>query len=224
MSPETPDPEERIRDLLGEVGRDRPALPPDVRARLDARLAELVAEGRNGEDPATPGSPGTRRGSARPRRLLLAAAAAVIVLGAGGATVASLTGAIGGESSTSSAGGSTADKATSGDRGLAREERSVGPAGTGLPVVRPDHLVGDVRRVLRREPTGPTHTARPQASVPVVDCVTPEGVAAERVRPVLYDGETASLVVRPNGAGRRVVEVWSCSGETRLARATVPAR
>jgi hypothetical protein len=212
-------PEDRVARLLGQVGAERPEAPPEVQARLDATLADLVRE-RHAADGPAPG------GAHRPRRrFLLAAAAAVIVLGAGGATVAALTGQSG-QTTASKAGGAAADSQEPGApeaslplRGKASDGADAAQAG-GLPLVRPGHVAADLR-ALQRDLRAPRSTKR-LPPVPV-DCTAPPGVPPQRVRTVLYGHTPASLVLRPSADAPRVAEVWSCSGKNRLVRVEIPA-
>ncbi|TYL55276.1 hypothetical protein FXB39_02640 [Nocardioides sp. BGMRC 2183] len=79
--------EQAVRRLLAEAGGPE-AVPEEVAARLDATLADLVAERSEGADPATTPviAPVTDLAARRRRRLMrgvLGAAAAVVVIGLG---------------------------------------------------------------------------------------------------------------------------------------------
>lgn len=216
MSPD--EPEERVARLLGEVGAERPEVPPDVAAGLEATLADLVRER---------GADATRspvRGHPRRRRFLLAAAAAVIVVGAGGITVAALNGRSV-DSSASRAGAAAADRQrpTGRESGIPLESKGGGSKDVptaGLPVVRAGHIAADVQTLLRRDVRSPRATKR-QGAIPLVDCTTPKGAAPRSTRTVLYGDTAASLVLGPRQDAQRVAELWSCSGRTRLARVRV---
>ena len=81
----TPEREAAVRRLLGSVGSaDAPALPADVSDRLDATLADLVAE-RSVPSPEEPLAPVVPLSSRRRRTFaaLFVAAAAVVIAGIG---------------------------------------------------------------------------------------------------------------------------------------------
>lgn len=211
MSPE--EPEDRVARLLGQVGAERPEVPPEVQARLEATLAGLVQER------AAPDQVG--RGNARRGRWLLAAAAAVIVMGAGGITVAALSGQST-DRSASTAGGAAADSRGPAAPGasipLKGSDTSEGARTGRLPLIRSDHAAHDVRALLRRDARRPG-TAHRQPPATAVDCPGPPGVPQDQARTVLFDRVPASLVLRTP----RVAEVWSCSGVDRLLRVRLPA-
>lgn len=106
LSPE----EDVVRRLLAQARHDEPA-PPDVVARLDARLAELRAE-RTAPEQAADRAPVTDLSAARARRrrvpALLAAAAALVVGGVALSSVLDQT-------------NTASDSATAGDAGAGAE-------------------------------------------------------------------------------------------------------
>ncbi len=145
--PVTPEQEEQVRRALGSLPPEGP-VPPEVARRLDARLAELVAE-RDAESvesaeptgsPAAPVGDGAERDdlAARRRRRRwrtgLVAAASVAVLGVGLGTVVDDLSLGGGDSASTTAGAGDsapetasedaageADRLTDGTQYLARE-------------------------------------------------------------------------------------------------------
>lgn len=242
---EQPDPAEeaRIRALLAELA-DEPdvaSMPPEVAARLDETLAGLVAER---EDLAPESSP-TNVVPLRRRwaRRSAAAAAAIIVAGAGGVAAANF-GLLGDRSSGDSATAGSASKAETLDEstGSPSAPGTAPEPANGLvdaPTIRAESFEADVARLLqqdstlvdtstgherrganRRESAEKGTTADSQGACPGPR--TPRGAARTTVR---YDGTLAVLLVRPARAGapdERIAEVWTCPGDRRLARTSVP--
>ena len=65
-----------------------------------------------------------------------------------------------------------------------------------------------------------TEKASGQAARPA-GCPGP-GRPGATTLPIRYDGVLSALVVHPEKSGRRLVEVWDCGGQARLATAQVP--
>ncbi|HET7682598.1 MAG TPA: hypothetical protein VFK34_02890 [Marmoricola sp.] len=218
---------EELRALLASARVEDP-VPDDVAARLDETLAGL----RRGEAGVVP----PRRRLAP--RLLLAAAALALVGGVG--TVFLQGPGAGGGSDTM-----TAQQAeSSADDGA--QERSGGdagkPGGTSaesadgiqdLATVRRDHLQADVARALAEHPVPLSGLAATPAVPPARDadptdqsatsCPGPSPVRGASII-VRYRGQPVALVVRPATAEdprRRTAELWTCSGERRLAETVV---
>ena len=247
--PLDPDQDARIRALLADLGTapGETSMPPEVAARLDETLAELVAEREAAEDaPSEEAShsnvvPIRRRWATR----AAAAAAAVIVVGAGGVAVANL-GVFGGNAandSTAGAGSSTS-KAESLDSSATAPRRH-----SGRPVDRPcrGRRTRPQRSFLRRrrdplaarprgEPGGAGgHRGQPNSSedreaqqdaggnyLRKSGCPGPAVTDGALATPVRYDAKVAVLLVHPASGGARLVDVWTCSGDRKLDSASVP--
>lgn len=225
------DPEqEAVRRLLGEVPPAGP-VPDAVAARLDARLAELVAE----REAAAP-SPVAETGDdelaqARRRRrfrTVLVAAASVSVLGLGFGTV--LDDLSGGSGSSESV--TAADSGDSGDAGGARElpesPEAAGPdasgegGGSGSPRVEADSaravprpevrratLEADVTRIADQESTFGAEGEGAAARL-LEPCAAPKLGPRDRVVPIRFEGDDATLVVRARKGGARDAEIYAC--------------
>jgi hypothetical protein len=244
--PLDPEEEARIRALLADLATspDATSMPPEVAARLDETLAGLVAD----REDSAGGTPDTNVVPLRRRwaKGAAAAAAAVIVAGAGGVAAANF-GLLGGGASSDSATAGSASKAESLDE-FAESPTSPGATSdqpvnglTDVPTIRAASLEADVARVLqhiaaladgsagdqsnrapnRREAAEKDDTADSRRSA----CPGPRRTGDAARIPVRYDGTLALLLVRPGQAGtagERIVEVWACAGDRRLARASVP--
>lgn len=178
----TPEQEEQVRRALGSLPSEGP-VPPEVARRLDARLADLVAERDAGSAGAavSPEDAGAERDdlAARRRRRRwrtgLVAAASVAVLGVGLGTVVDDLSLGGGDSESTTAGaadhGSAAPETASGDVAGGRvggetEARRRLTDGTQYLAREPQDLSSatldsDVARVAG---LGPVLTAGPEAS------------------------------------------------------------
>ncbi len=217
---------DRVSRLLHQVGSERPGLPPDVAARLEGTLAGLVRE-RSEHDQGGRSTSDGGGGHPRRGRLLLVAATLVLVAGAGGVTLATVTGRSQ-DTTASRAGGTAADTGPGAPEaslplgGKAQEGATALPP-DGVPVVRPDHVAADVRALVRQDARR-GQARRDRAPVPMLGCTVPPGARPGQVRTVLYDGAVASLVLHPPQAGRRLVEVWTCSAGDRLVRIRIAAR
>ncbi len=219
-------------------------MPPEVAARLDETLAELVAEREAAEDaPSEEAShsnvvPIRRRWATR----AAAAAAAVIVVGAGGVAVANL-GVFGGNAandSTAGAGSSTS-KAESLDSSAPPPaatpgDQSIAPAGGDVPALSAASFDADVTRLLRgREASLAALADKPNSSedreaqqdaggnyLRKSGCPGPAVTDGALATPVRYDAKVAVLLVHPASGGARLVDVWTCSGDRKLDSASVP--
>ena len=191
-----------VRDLLREAGGAPEPVPDDVRARLDDRLAELVAE--RTARPAAGGAPGPaavvppvslERARARRRRGLqvLVAAAVVVVGGYTVTTTGLLSGAGGG-----------ADSAATSDAGgvAAAPQRAEAEAGTF--VIDSRSLQADARALVSSDTTTMSRLARLSAErtarvpAPQLD----GGVTADKDDGGLLPGEPASAAAGVGGANR----------------------
>jgi hypothetical protein len=235
---EEPDAEARVRALLAGLGSgpDGETVPPDVAARLDETLARLVAERSEDQQEAVGADVVPLRRRWLPR--LTASAAAVIVLGVAGVTAAHL-GLFDGSSpagkSDSTAGGSTTSAPSqpsttrsSGAGGHGENRQSFG--GTlRLPQIAAASFAADVGRLLEQGSAlaTPEHPTPAGAKRPPAKALEESGcrgpVVTDGAVPnlVQYDGRPAVLVVHPDRDGHRLVEAWDCSGEHRLAGATL---
>jgi hypothetical protein len=252
----SPDPDDPAEPLTAEEERELAALladsagrgpvtpPPHVVARLDAVLAELVAERAAEERPTTaePGEAPAGGGTvvpleARRRRLprVLLAAAAVVVGGYAVGNLAlggSLTGDDGGGVSTDSAGAGTGGGRASQSQSPEADAQSLARLnGMALaPTIRSDHLAADVRRVIRlftRHPVPeavlPKNTPARRGGKLGAACPVPRLTDAQRRYQVRYQGAPAGLVVGPRHDGQADVTIYSCrTGGVELT-ARVPA-
>ncbi len=230
--------EQRVRGLLADLGG--PAVPDDVARRLDDTLAELSRERQrqrqadDAESPAeTPTSAQVVPLRRRWTRIGTIAAAAVIVVGVGGvalnqflqdeASVDSAT--AGAESADDSGGSSLAQSPTPGSPPAPSQAESQAQSlARELPAVRPSSFADDVTRLLgtsaaRNAVPGDEQEASGQAARPA-GCPGPRRPGTTTL-PIRYDGVLSALVVHPEKSGRRLVEVWDCGGQARLATAQV---
>ena len=210
----TPEEEEQVRRALAATAAaERPAdgerVPPEVAARLDDVLAELV-EGRRpaAERHAGLGDLAARRRTARRwPGLLVAAAAVVVVVGAGGIVAHGGFGSGGSGQSASSAGGSAQDKS-------APQDLAVVPSD---PALHRDGFAAEVRR-LAGSPAladGADGSPPPSTGRGAV-CARPDAGPGDAVLPVTLDGQPATLVLGPVTAGTRVAQVHSCDDPGRV--------
>lgn len=247
----TPEQEEQVRRALASLPPPQ-SMPPDVAARLDARLEELRAErgaetagdAPAEEQPTTPGWRDTERRDRRWPRLLVAAAVLAVV-GIGVGTVLDGTGG-GGEST-------TAGDAASGGRALeAAPEQAPNAYGppAGVPgrlaqrmILTAERLELDSRslaedvtrlsmlRLPRAEADDEAHSQEGGASAPrrlarlFAPCALPPTRPGDKLVAVRLDGSAATLVLREAEDGTRVAQVYSCDDPRRLlARTEVDAR
>ena len=246
----TPEQEEQVRRALGSLPPEGP-VPPEVARRLDARLAELVAE-RDTESAEPTGSPAVPVGdgaerddlAARRRRRRwrtgLVAAASVAVLGVGLGTVVDDLSLGGGDSESSTAGAGAEDSAggqtdsgtqanrrlTDGTQYLALEPQDLSSATLDSDVAR----VAALGPVLTAGPAAPTEEGRvttEQSPAPglaaISACDVPRTRSGDQVVPVRLDAERATLVLRGDATGTREAQIYSCDdGDVLLATTVVP--
>lgn len=231
-----------VRRLLADV--PAPGLPDDVAARLDARLAALVAE--RDAPPSAPVADLAAERAARRRsriRVGVVAAASVAVVGLGIGTVASnlTTGA-----SDESTAGAAADQ---GDTSMLREvpepeaaqseqdaprvyggdDAGGAEAAVTRPVVHAATLERDVARLFAqrsaRRDTANGVLPPSAAAKALAPCVVPSLGAGDDAVPVRYDGKDATLVFRAPADGAREAQVYACGdGGTPVAATAVPSR
>ena len=233
-----PEQEQRIRALLADLGTspDAAAMPPEVAARLEETLAELVAKHPMVAETRSDVVPLRRRWAPR----AAAAAAAVIVLGVGGVAAANLLG--GSNDSTNS---STADSSSAGGGSTAGESLSgsatptpkIPPASlpialqARLPRISAASFDSDVAQLLQRRdaPAGDSAAQRTPQKDPTksqlyaASCPGPKASNGTTTTPVLYDGTPTALVIHPARGGQQLVEAWTCGGDRKLDSAEVPA-
>ena len=235
----TPEQEEQVRRALAASAQaDRaPRMPPEVAARLDGVLADLVAPrldpaaGRDPSDAVHLDQLAARR--RRGHRLLVAAAVTVVAL-AGGAVVA---GGLDGSGDRSASSARSAHSAGHGPTPAAPPPGSAQEA-AGAPVLRSGTLARDVQRVVDH-PTALSSAPRSQARLapgtagsagvsgsqgPRPVCARPSTAPGGFVGAVRLDGRPAILVVAAPVGGQRVARVLSCADGGLLARTTVRAR
>ena len=236
----TPEQEEAVRRALaatarGEVGDAEGAVPAEVAARLDDRLAELVAE-RSEQAAARPASGHRPPGGHRrwPRTLAVAAAAVVVAAGGGTAVVRSLAGSGSASSSSASSTDSAAAPATTagpaGSAAGATPRTLPGTAGGSFPAGAPDLRTATLRRDVQRaaasvaSPGHGTHLGPGAAGGLAGGCRVPPLGPGLRAVAVRLDGSPATLVL-PRAAGRGVARVYRCGHPaTPEATATVVVR
>jgi hypothetical protein len=228
--------EQEVSALLADaLGRGPVPPPPSVTTRLDDVLAGLVAERASGErDPSDQATTDTVvRLDARRRlpRILLAAAAVVVGgyavgnLGLGG----SLTGGDDGGSADSAGGSAGGGRASQAHDGRAARDNVVKSREMALPpAVRPDHLSGDVRRVVRlydRPVPGPEDgsSGSPRRVAEIPDCPIPRLTDSQRLYQVRFQDANAGLVVGAPRGGQADVTIYSCRTGGVVLAATVPA-
>lgn len=230
--------EEAVRALLASLREADPSLPPEVAARLDARLAGLAEptadpaghpEGTVVSLPARPANRRTARGV-----LVAAAVAAVVGLG----TVQVLDPLGGGSDGDESAAGETAvtaDQPAAGDReggaalesapqsregdDLATEDTAGAPPGR-LPSLSTRSFALDVAALPVQEASTPR---------PATDCTPGALPPATDLRAVLLDGRPGVLALLPAGAegaaaDSRVAEAWQCRDLAGPAGTAAPPR
>jgi hypothetical protein len=230
--------EEHVRRVLGSLPPEDPT-PPAVATRLDATLADLVAERR-------PDIADDELAARRRRRRLatgLVAAASVAVIGIGLGTVAQLGGdgesALPGQAA-SEAGGDAAA------REVAPREATEGGATGDLPdgvrylaggreEVSSATLERDVARVAALAPVATSGeglstdrlapSGRRSGLAALAPCGVPAAAAGDLVAPVRLDGEPATLVLRREVDGAREAQIYSCDDPgALLASTTLPRR
>ena len=245
----TPEQEEQVRRALGSLPPEGP-VPADVAARLDATLADLVAERTDGSAAVPTDDLAARRRRNRWRTGLVAAAS-VAVLGVGIGTV--LDDLTQGEADQATSGEAASD--AGGARELAPEQAPQDSAGgdadapkaadapdgvqylaTERQDVSSSTLDRDVARVAALTPvraeregglttdgTAPEANGRTLAAI--APCAMPATRAGDQLAPVRLDGQRATLLLRPADDGTREAQIYSCDdGDDVLASTVVPAR
>jgi hypothetical protein len=220
--PLSPEQESRIRSGLAAARATEPT-PDHVAARLDATLADLVAEREH---------PARRPAGNRPTRhtgrwVLLAGAASVAAIAA--FAIPSLNPGQG-NSSTASSDSAKQAPAGGGRNAPSAQAGSGSKADTAVPrVIRlsTGSFRADVRRQLAtiEGPGALSESTRKSAGFAGQKCEMakpPAGVAEQR--PVLLDGRAAVLEVFDSHGGTRLVRAVSCEGQDILASTRVPAR
>jgi hypothetical protein len=230
---------DEVRRLLAELADPGP-VPADVAARLDDRLAALVAERAAAADEQAPVSDlSAARDRRRRLRTALVAAASVAVVGIGIGTVAD----------DLLPGGGSSESATTADAG---NDSMLGEAAPDAPAERdgaPETFgeqggagggsTAEVRRIPIRSATldeDLARIARPEArrvlpgdaagiASSLAPCAVPALAGGDEALPVRLDGDPATLVLRAPQGGTREAQVYACdTGDDLLARGTVPAR
>jgi hypothetical protein len=241
----TPEQEEQVRRALAAVRESQPgpeagaghggedSMPPEVAARLDGVLADLVRQRSDDATAAAPADPPdelARRRRSRWQRAGLAAAAACVAGLVGTAVANGGLGAGGASSTSSSDDAARAERGTSGTLERAPAPRDPEAAsGTAAPRqdrvpplarLRTSTLAADVQRLVDAGsvPATDSRASRPPCDLPALR-------RGERLLVVRLDGRLASLVLGPPDAGRRPARVVACrDAATTLATAVVRTR
>lgn len=249
----TPEQEEQVRRALTGLRDGEPAdhgsggaasMPPEVAARLDGVLADLVRQ--RAHDPPPSSGPDRADELARRRRGRwqkggLAAAAACVAALVGTAVA---NGGLGAGEVSSTSGTDSARSADSGTDGSLERAPAAGrpeapgrspgpPPGTTasrqvgvapLARLRTPTLASDVQRLLDSDVRARADP-RPAGPVDASTCTAPVLRQGERLVPVRLDGRRASLVLGPADAGRRPARVVECRDpENTLATVVVRSR
>lgn len=231
----TPEQESRIRSALASA-RVTGSPPDHVAARLEAALANLVAE-RDAAGGLTPGQPAERsdqqagRTGRRGRWLLLAGAASVAAIVAFSVPALRPHG-----SALDSAGGSDSDSSASKSlpEGSPPDASSRDPEPQGLDGAAGGPLRlssgsfrSDMRRLLGDDSTyslAPLpESTRSQSDGATCAAGSPRPGVAQQRR-VLLDGQPALLEVYRTRQGTRLIRAISCNGDETLASTRIPAR
>lgn len=233
----TPEREAAVRRLLGAVGSaDAPALPPEVADRLDATLADLVAE-RTVPSPEEPLAAVVPLPSRR-RRVFAAvfiAAAAVVVAGIGvpllhdDTTTTQQTASSDPPVSRAPSDGVAAsvpqpdtnglDKAEAGTAAMgAQSHRALDYAALGRHTLR-----GDLLRLRRQVPPDATYRSRTVHARAGFTC-TPAAFGRGYLVGTRYAGAPAVVAFRAPVGSTQVAEVLQCGTATVLRSITLPTR
>ena len=241
--------EEEVRRALAATPPEAP-MPPEVAARLDATLAELVAhrpapsQDAGGQAPAEVVELEQRRRRRWPKVLVAAASVSVLAYGVG-TVFNGMSGADGEATSADSgstfseAGGRNDDGAADGDAPEAEPQPAEEAPGELAP-----ELGDEAYRLLAEEPvrlrteTLRRDVARLVGAVQATDarkdralrdtaagqalarCAAPALGKGDDLAAVRLDGTPASLVVRAPSGGTRVAEVYSCDDAGRMLAVT----
>lgn len=248
----TPEQEEQVRRALA-AAPPAEGLPADVAARLDATLADLVAERATGKDDPKPGAVPSLEDRRRRRWPgVLVAAAAVSVLAYGVGTTLGGVGLSGGDAESTAARDQTFSGADAGaddsgggseaapedaPTGLVTDRDGVDVQGSrayadkllvaGTVRLRTETLDEDVRRLVRGG-VADARTPSPRESRSLAgfldSCEQPDLSRGDRLAAVRLDGRRATLVVRKAVGGTRVAQIYSCGdGSDLLAITQVPS-
>jgi len=223
----TPEQEEQVRAALAAAGPDEPTpMPPEVVARLQGVLDELVEPRLTAQAQDQDGHPGPATGTlARRRRrrwpdVLVAAAAVVVIAGAGAAVVTRGFG-IGSSPMSGSASSSRAESApgAAGSAVPGPSAHALAGEGSAVPRLHAGSLRADLRRLTaagRLRGAAGTHAG--------TGCARPVLHSGERLVAVRLDGRRATLVIGRVTDGSREARVYSCGdGTVPVARTSVPA-
>ena len=244
-----PDPQEAVRRLLAEARHDEP-VPAEVAARLDAALADLVAERSAGPlpadraDVAAPVDLGARR-----RRLAgvgLMAAAAVVVAGVAIGQALPTGGGDGGgaaDSATSSelqgdGGASAQDSAPEADGGGTQEGAQAPRSAAAVPALRVEgrsdaELTADL--VDLRTASAPGLASATESDAPseggsdgqpapsAISACQLRGTGSGRQVLTQVDGGLGLVVLRPVSGGTQRADVYACGDGVPLRSVLLPA-
>lgn len=210
--PAEPAHQDVVRRLLAEARHDEP-LPPEVAARLDTLLGELVEA--RARDSGVHSLAHRRR--QRGRLLLVAAAAAVAV----GVAVPQLTGSSGSDTTASDSAASapraSAESAPAQD--AAGAQAAPNPAAGGVVILGAATFEADVARVAGAGRGSGASSS--DLSLTGVACGSGD-YGAGRLLPAVYDGTPAVLALRAPGGGVRRIDLLACGSAEVLRSTTVP--
>lgn len=238
--------EDAVRALLGSLRDPDPDVPPEVAARLEARLADLSGEPAESPDPAHPQGtvvrlPPRAAGRRTTRGLLVAAAVAAVVglgavqvldpLGGGSDSTLSADTAVSADEPTAARDEGAGEEAYDAAGGVADDEEPAteesGPQGlssradaAGLPALTTRSFALEVAALSTDAGDAP----RPRASC------TPGGLEpGTDVRAVLLDSRPGVLALFPPGTDgaaqdSRVAEAWRCGDLAGPAGTAAPPR
>lgn len=219
MTERGPDDDEVAR-LLRAAGEVEEPLPAEVAARLDDRLAALVAErGVADRGEASPPVPLSARRRRRAWAGGVLAAAAVVL---GGYSLTTLLGetSVSGTADDAAVAESAPDAAGTDERARPDDLGTLGsdpPASArDLPALRSGQLAADVQRLLgtpqRAPDAGGPAERLPDPQAYQAGCSPPGRPGAGAWYAVRYDGRRALLLVRERSAGDREALVYTCAG------------
>jgi hypothetical protein len=229
----TPDQDESVRALLASAKHTRPA-PPEVVARLDDALAELVAERREARAPVVTLASRRRRSAST----ALLAAAAAVVFGVGVTQVLPGLSNSGDDSAAGSGSESFEDQdATESDRAFGAQEPAPGEDSAGPQqeerttedkVAAPEAALSSAFSLTSKADLAPQVRALRRSrllassSAPTT-CAVPGAGSAPQVA-ITYDGQPGVVVYRAPDAGGRQVDVYLCGDAQPLESVRLRAR
>lgn len=210
--------EERVRRLLAEARHDEPA-PPEVVARLDATLADLVAE----RSPAPVVDLAARR--RRRRGSLVLAAAAVVVAGVGLGQAVDRFGGVGAGSGSDSVTSLNADaepEVAHSDEGAGEDDKAGRKPATSETPLQQYAARSELSATKLRRQLLALRQSSPATDLngSLLRCAAPDGTLGH---PVTYRGEDAVAVFRDPVDGRQAVEIHGCDPARLLRTLTLPA-